>query len=426
MSPSLARQDSRNAALAARGYGWSRGSASTPRVAARWSSLAPVFVVGARAGAGGPHPARPRVRRLLRDSPHKRLIVAGLGRARAALVVLLTYLGVTLPQRRSSPRPGGRVWPRGRDARAPSGLSVPSVFSMSEAWSIGPCPEAECRRLAAELGISRTTASVLVRRGLRDPEEARAFLAGALPGHDPFALGDMRAAVEAIRAAVAARQADLRARRLRRRRHLRDRARGLPAARARRRPCLAPAVALRGGLRAARPDARPARRARGSSSCSPSTAASRRSPRSRRPGGSGSRSSSPTTTVPSERFPDCPVVAPLKGDYPFAGLCGTASSGSSPRRCSAQSHPFLRPPPRHRRARDRRRRRPAPRREPRARASRPAPARPDPEARPAGADGGRRASIRPPATRARSASGSRRGSTPPGGSAGRALRSTSC
>src|SRR5262249_26542083 len=26
---------------------------------------------------------------------------------------------------------------------------------------------------------------------------------------------------------------------------------------------------------------------------------------------------------PGDVFPDCPVVAPLKGDYPFTGLCGT-------------------------------------------------------------------------------------------------------
>ena len=33
---------------------------------------------------------------------------------------------------------------------------------------------------------------MLVRRGYGDPAARREFLAGALPGHDPFALGDMR------------------------------------------------------------------------------------------------------------------------------------------------------------------------------------------------------------------------------------------
>ena len=58
--------------------------------------------------------------------------------------------------------------------------------------------------LAAELGLSPVTASVLVRRGYGDPQQARAFLEAKLPEHDPFQLGDMREACEAIRAAVAA------------------------------------------------------------------------------------------------------------------------------------------------------------------------------------------------------------------------------
>src|ERR671919_457678 len=71
-------------------------------------------------------------------------------------------------------------------------------------WSIEPCPPAKTRRLVEELGLSEVTAAVLVRRGYGDPEDAKAFLAGELPGHDPFLLGDMQAAVERIRAAVPA------------------------------------------------------------------------------------------------------------------------------------------------------------------------------------------------------------------------------
>jgi single-stranded-DNA-specific exonuclease len=74
------------------------------------------------------------------------------------------------------------------------------------AWTIAPCESADVRALAEALGVSEITASVLVRRGLCDPEEARAFLLGALPGHDPLRLGDMPAAVAAIRAAIAARK----------------------------------------------------------------------------------------------------------------------------------------------------------------------------------------------------------------------------
>src|SRR5919205_3891015 len=76
---------------------------------------------------------------------------------------------------------------------------------MSEGiWTIRPCPHREADSLAQALGLSEITSSVLVRRGYGDPEEARAFLAGEQPLHDPFLLGDMRAACEAIRAAVAA------------------------------------------------------------------------------------------------------------------------------------------------------------------------------------------------------------------------------
>src|SRR6184192_3322251 len=76
---------------------------------------------------------------------------------------------------------------------------------MSEGiWTIRPCPHRQAGVLAKELGLSEITASVLVRRGYGDPDEARAFLAGEQPLHDPFLLGDMEAAVERIRAAIAA------------------------------------------------------------------------------------------------------------------------------------------------------------------------------------------------------------------------------
>jgi single-stranded-DNA-specific exonuclease len=70
-------------------------------------------------------------------------------------------------------------------------------------WSITPCPQAEAAALSEALGVSETSARVLVRRGYRDPEEARAFLAGEMPAHDPFLLGNTAEAVEAIQAAIA-------------------------------------------------------------------------------------------------------------------------------------------------------------------------------------------------------------------------------
>src|SRR5215218_9508021 len=71
------------------------------------------------------------------------------------------------------------------------------------AWTLTHCPPLAAAGLAAELGVSELTASVLVRRGLADGGAARAFLAGEQPPHDPFLLGDMHAACERIRAAVA-------------------------------------------------------------------------------------------------------------------------------------------------------------------------------------------------------------------------------
>jgi single-stranded-DNA-specific exonuclease len=75
---------------------------------------------------------------------------------------------------------------------------------MSEGiWTIRPCPHRQASALAGELGLSEITASVLVRRGYGDPGEARAFLAGEQPLHDPFLLGDMKEAAERLRAAIA-------------------------------------------------------------------------------------------------------------------------------------------------------------------------------------------------------------------------------
>ena len=73
---------------------------------------------------------------------------------------------------------------------------------MAGSWTIASLESDRVERLAAELGVSEVTASVLVRRGYGDPEDARRFLAAELPGHDPFLLGDMAIAVARIREAV--------------------------------------------------------------------------------------------------------------------------------------------------------------------------------------------------------------------------------
>ncbi|MEO9176505.1 MAG: single-stranded-DNA-specific exonuclease RecJ, partial [Gaiellales bacterium] len=68
--------------------------------------------------------------------------------------------------------------------------------------SLAPCSPEASARLADALGISRVTAEVLVRRGLADPAEARAFLELEGPLHDPLALGAMLEACEAIEQAI--------------------------------------------------------------------------------------------------------------------------------------------------------------------------------------------------------------------------------
>ncbi|MGZ8782106.1 MAG: single-stranded-DNA-specific exonuclease RecJ [Gaiellaceae bacterium] len=71
-------------------------------------------------------------------------------------------------------------------------------------WTIQPCEYADVRALAEALEVGEVTAAILVRRGYSDLERARTFLRGEIEPHDPFLLGDMRLAVERIRAAIAA------------------------------------------------------------------------------------------------------------------------------------------------------------------------------------------------------------------------------
>ena len=58
-----------------------------------------------------------------------------------------------------------------------------------------------------ELGIRRTTAEVLIRRGHATADAARAFLDQDGPAHDPMLLGDMAAACERIERAIVGRRA---------------------------------------------------------------------------------------------------------------------------------------------------------------------------------------------------------------------------
>lgn len=207
-------------------------------------------------------------------------------------------------------------------------------------WTIGICPSGCVAALASELGVSRTTASVLVRRGYGQPAAARAFLEGALPGHDPFALGDMRMAVEAIRAAVA-RGARICV-------HGDYDADGICAT--------ALAVFLLRELGADPAWHLPSRFEEGYGLAGETltrlasegvdfvltvdcgiTAVDEVAEAERL----GLEVVVTDHHRPAETFPDCPVVAPLKGGYPFAGLCGTAVVWKLAEALLGGGHPFL-------------------------------------------------------------------------------------
>src|SRR4051812_32237771 len=90
----------------------------------------------------------------------------------------------------------GRLVPSGRRRRMAS-MAPPSR------WSCTPYSVAAADDLARELGISRVTAAILVRRGHDTPAAARHFLA-ADERHDPLELPGAREACEAILRHVAA------------------------------------------------------------------------------------------------------------------------------------------------------------------------------------------------------------------------------
>jgi single-stranded-DNA-specific exonuclease len=206
-------------------------------------------------------------------------------------------------------------------------------------WQLPPADGRQTRLLAGELGLSRTAAAVLVRRGYGDPAAARTFLEGALPGHDPFALGDMRAAVETLRGAVA-RGARICV-------HGDYDADGICAT--------ALAVFLLRELGAGPRWHLPSRFEEGYGLNGQTLA---------RLAGevdlvltvdcgitavdevARARELGLTVVVtdhhrPADAFPDCPVVAPLKGDYPFKGLCGTAVVWKLAEALLGSGHPFL-------------------------------------------------------------------------------------
>ncbi len=73
----------------------------------------------------------------------------------------------------------------------------------SSRFEITPCPQPEVQELERQLGVSGAVAQVLVRRGLADPERARAFLA-ADEEHPPAAFEGIDEALTTILAQVRA------------------------------------------------------------------------------------------------------------------------------------------------------------------------------------------------------------------------------
>ena len=207
-------------------------------------------------------------------------------------------------------------------------------------WELAPCSYAEVRRLAEALAVDEVTASVLVRRGYADPEDARRFLAGAMPGHDPFALGDMPEAVETLRAAIAAGSRICV--------HGDYDADGICAT--------ALAVLLLRELEADVAWHLPSRFEEGyglngqtltrlaeegfdlvlTVDCGITAVAEVEHALAL-----GLQVVVTDHHRPAEAFPACPVVAPLKGDYPFSGLCGTGVVWKLAQALLGADHPFL-------------------------------------------------------------------------------------
>jgi single-stranded-DNA-specific exonuclease len=215
----------------------------------------------------------------------------------------------------------------------------------SGTWQLDPCAYADVRALAAELSLDEVTAAVLVRRGYGSPDEARHFLDGALPGHDPFALGDMREAVETITAAVdagaricvhgdydadgicATALAVLLLRDLCTEENRADVAWHLPSR-------FEEGYGLNAGTltRLAEEGFELVLTV----DCGITAVAEVEHARSL-----GLEVVVTDHHRPAESFPACPVVAPLKGDYPFKGLCGTAVVWKLAQALLGLDHPFL-------------------------------------------------------------------------------------
>ncbi len=80
---------------------------------------------------------------------------------------------------------------------------MPKTLSIDARWRLGEADERACALISNELGLSRLTSRVLVRRGMTTPEEARRFLSPRLEDlPDPFSLPGMDKAAARIALAL--------------------------------------------------------------------------------------------------------------------------------------------------------------------------------------------------------------------------------
>ena len=192
---------------------------------------------------------------------------------------------------------------------------------MERLLNIPPAPIASVRALERELGVSFALAQVLVRRGLGEEDAARAWLAAG-ERHDPSAFAGIDAAVALVLRMCARARG--------------SRCTATTTSTASARPpsscasCGRSAATWTGTCPAAPRTATGSARRRSSAwpsaaraCCSPPTARSPRSTRSRWPAPPAWTSSSPTTTAraPTASLPDAPIVHPAVCGYPCPDLC---------------------------------------------------------------------------------------------------------